>query len=70
MSPELVLELLRLEGYPPLEPDAAARLAAGAENAIAAVIASLEGSLFDTEPAQFLVELERLAEPADAEHQS
>ncbi len=62
MTPETVLALLELEGYPPLDTEAAARIAAGAGNAVQAVMASLDGSLFDGEPAQFAMELERLAD--------
>ena len=55
--------LARLVGYPPLAPERAARIAAGASAALAAVRATEHGSLFDLEPAAFLAELERLADP-------
>lgn len=57
-------ELARLVGLPPLDAATLARIAEGAGRAAAAVRASTAGSLFDVEPATFLTELERLAEPA------
>ncbi len=61
LDPAIVAALARLAGYPP--PDAAtlARIAAGADDAIAAVRAGETVTLFDDEPAHFLAELERLA---------
>jgi hypothetical protein len=55
--------LARLAGYPPLDAETAARIAAGASNAVAAVRATATMSLFDTEPGSFLAALERLADP-------
>ena len=63
LAPEVVMALARLAGYPPLDADTAARIAAGASNAVHAVAASATTSLFDTEPAAYLEELERLAGP-------
>jgi hypothetical protein len=63
LAPEVVIALARLAGYPPPDADTAARIAIGAGNAVRAVAASATGSLFETEPAAFLEELERLAEP-------
>jgi hypothetical protein len=54
--------LARLAGYPPLSPEAAARIALGATNAVRAVAASVDRSLFDAEPGSYLAELERLAD--------
>ncbi len=68
-------ELARQLGWPADDPDAYARIAAGAANAVAAVARAARESLFDTEPGDFLAELQRLAEasrrrqhdaPADA----
>jgi len=56
-------DLARLAGLPPLDDALVARIAEGAARAAAAVRASATGSLFDVEPAAFLAELERLAEP-------
>ncbi|MFO1427087.1 MAG: hypothetical protein U1F11_08945 [Steroidobacteraceae bacterium] len=61
LSREAVLELARLEGYTHLDADTAARIAVGASNAVRAVTASVDGSLFDVEPLHYLLELERLA---------
>ena len=62
LSPDAVLELARLEGYSHLDPDTAARIATGAANAVHAVVGSVRESLFEFEPADYLVELERLAD--------
>jgi hypothetical protein len=59
---ELVRALARLEGYPPLDAETAARIAAGATSAVRAVAAAATASLFDVEPASFLAELERLGD--------
>ena len=58
-----VAALARLLGYPPLDADTAARIAAGASNAVAAVRATATMPLFDAEPGNYLAELERLAGP-------
>ena len=63
LDADLVAALARLVGYPPLDAETAARIAAGAGNAVAAVRATATVPLFDTEPGCYLVELERLAEP-------
>ncbi len=55
--------LARLLGYPPLDAETAARIAAGASNAVAAVRATATVPLFDAEPGNYLAELERLAGP-------
>ena len=55
--------LARLVGYPPLDADTAARIAAGASHAVAAVRATATVPLFDAEPGCYLAELERLADP-------
>lgn len=64
LSPGAVLELARLEGHALIDAEIAARIAVGASNAIRAVTASVRESLFDVDPAGYLAELERLAEPA------
>jgi hypothetical protein len=58
-----VAALARLLGYPPLDANTAARIAAGASNAVAAVRATATVPLFDAEPGNYLAELERLAGP-------
>ncbi|HUO80001.1 MAG TPA: hypothetical protein VMU00_07645 [Steroidobacteraceae bacterium] len=58
-----VAALARLLGYPPLDAETAARIAAGAGNAVAAVRATATVPLFDAEPGNYLAELERLAGP-------
>ncbi len=62
LSASSVEDLVRLQGFPPLGEDFASRVAVGASNAVAAVVAARRGSLFDTEPSSFLGELERLGE--------
>jgi hypothetical protein len=62
LSPDAVLELARLEGYANLDAETAQRVAVGASNAVRAVTASVDASLFDTEPLHYLAELERLAD--------
>lgn len=59
----IVDALARLLGYPPLDAETAARIAAGASNAVAAVRATATVPLFDAEPGNYLAELERLAGP-------
>ena len=63
LTAEMVMALARLEGYPVLDRETAARIAVGAANAVRAVAASATLDTFDTEPTDFLAELERLAEP-------
>ena len=62
LSPQTVLEVARLEGYVNLDSETAARIAVGAGNAVRAVTASVDRSLFDVEPLHYLLELERLAD--------
>ena len=59
----IVDALARLLGYPPFDAETAARIAAGASNAVAAVRATATVPLFDAEPGNYLAELERLAGP-------
>jgi hypothetical protein len=54
--------LARLAGYPPLSPETATRIAVGATNAVRAVAATVDRSLFDAAPESYLAELERLAD--------
>lgn len=63
LSSECVQGLARQQGYGALDQSTAERIAAGAAYAVAAVRTSRVGSLFDTDPATYLAELERLAEP-------
>lgn len=56
-----VRELGAQQGFS-IEQEYAARIAAGAANAVRAVVESRRGSLFDTEPSGFTAELERLAD--------
>lgn len=63
LDPLTVARLVAVAGLPPASPELAVRLAAGANAAVAAVAAHARHSLFDTEPLDFLAELERLAEP-------
>jgi hypothetical protein len=58
-------DLLRIQGFPPVEDAVKAPVAVGGANAVAAVVASRQGSIFDTDPATFLSELDRLAGPND-----
>ena len=63
LSAATVQALARLAGYPPLDADTAARIAAGASSAVAALRATATVPLFDTQPGDYLAELERLADP-------
>ena len=63
LTPEIVAALASLEGYPALDAETVARIAVGATNAVRAVSANAGESHFDSEPSDFLAELERLAEP-------
>ena len=58
----VALALARLVGFPPLDADTGARIAAGASGAVSAVRASATVPLFDTQPTSFVAELERLAD--------
>ena len=62
LSSDAVLELARLEGHARLDADTAQRIAVGASNAVRAVTATVDVSLFDVEPLHYLAELERLAD--------
>jgi hypothetical protein len=62
LSEDVVVALGSLVGYPPLDTDTAARIAAGATNAMLAVAATATVSTFDTEPGEFAAELEALAD--------
>ena len=65
MNAEFVAALARLSGVPLADSDAAARVASGANAAIAAVRRVVGDSLFDYEPSDYLATLEQLAD-ADA----
>lgn len=65
MDAVTVLALAREQGHAWLDPETAARVAAGAADAIAAVRASMteqQSQLFDTDHSDFLAVLEMLAE--------
>ena len=66
LSSASVEDLVRVQGFPPLGEDFASRVAVGASNAVAAVVAARRGSLIDTEPSTFLGELEGLHGPVPA----
>ena len=54
-------DLLRIQGFPPVEDTVIARIAVGGANAVEAVVAARRGSIFDTDPGTYLSELDRLA---------
>jgi hypothetical protein len=56
-----VEDLLRMQGFPPVEDAVKTPVAVGGANAVAAVVASRERSIFDTDPVTYLSELDRLA---------
>jgi len=58
-----VEDLLRIQGFPPVEDAVKARIAVGGANAVEAVVAARRGSIFDTDPVTYLSELDRLAGP-------
>jgi hypothetical protein len=60
-----VEDLLRIQGFPPVEDAVKARIAVGGANAVGAVVAARRGSIFDTDPGTYLSELDRLAGPDD-----
>ena len=60
-----VEDLLRIQGFPPVEDAVKARIAVGGANAVDAVVAARRGSIFDTDPGTYLSELDRLAGPDD-----
>ena len=65
LQTEAVEDLLRIQGFPPVEDAVAARIAVGGANAVKAVVAARRGSIFDTDPGTYLSELDRLAGPDD-----
>jgi hypothetical protein len=65
LQTETVEDLLRIQGFPPVDDDVVARIAAGGANAVKAVVAARRGSIFDTDPGTYLSELDRLAGPDD-----
>jgi hypothetical protein len=65
LQTESVEDLLRIQGFPPVEDAVVARIAAGGANAVQAVVAARRGSIFDTDPGTYLSELDRLAGPDD-----
>jgi hypothetical protein len=65
LKAESVEDLLRIQGFPPVEDAVMARIADGGANAVHAVVAARRGSIFDTDPGTFLSELDRLAAPDD-----
>jgi hypothetical protein len=58
-------DLLRIQGFPRVEEAIIARIAVGGANAVEAVVTARRGSIFDTDPATYLSELDRLAGPDD-----
>jgi hypothetical protein len=56
-----VEDLLRIQGFPPVEATVIARIAVGGANAVEAVVTARRGSIFDTDPGTYLSELDRLA---------
>lgn len=58
----VALALARLAGFPTLDAETTARIAAGASNAVSAVRATATVPLFDAQPTSFVAELERLAD--------
>jgi hypothetical protein len=63
LQTESVEDLLRIQGFPPVEDAIVARIAVGGANAVQAVVAARRGSIFDTDPGTYLSELDRLAGP-------
>jgi hypothetical protein len=61
LQTETVEDLLRIQGFPPVEDAVVARIAVGGANAVQAVVAARGGSIFDTDPGTYLSELDRLA---------
>ncbi|MCB1623611.1 MAG: hypothetical protein KDI32_03420 [Pseudomonadales bacterium] len=54
--------LAELQGFTHVTAETAERIAVGAANAVRAVRAAVRGDQFDVEPAQYPLELERLAD--------
>jgi hypothetical protein len=65
LQTESIDDLLRIQGFPPVEQEVMARIAIGGANAVKAVVAARRGSIFDTDPGTYLSELDRLAGPDD-----
>ena len=65
LQTESVEDLLRIQGFPPVEDAVVARIAVGGANAVQAVVAARRGSIFDSDPGTYLSELDRLAGPDD-----
>jgi hypothetical protein len=65
LQTESVEDLLRIQGFPPVEAAVVARIAVGGANAVKAVVAARRGTIFDTDPGTYLSELDRLAGPDD-----
>jgi hypothetical protein len=65
LQTESVEDLLRIQGFPPVEDAVVARIAVGGANAVQAVVAARRGSIFDSDPGTYLSELDRLASPDD-----
>jgi hypothetical protein len=65
ISTDTVVNLADVQGHANLTGEFAERIAAGADNALAAVRASVTATLFDSEPAQFARALEELAGSED-----
>ncbi len=63
LTAETAAALARVAGIPLADSDAAARIAAGANAAIAAVRSVANETCFDYEPSDYLGALEQLAEP-------
>lgn len=60
-----VEDLLRIQGFPQVQDTVIARIAVGGANAVQAVVTARRGSIFDTDPGNYLSELDRLAGPDD-----
>jgi len=60
LGAESVQTMARTQGVIDIDEEMATRIAAGALSAVAAVLASRRGSMFDREPSAFLAELDLL----------
>jgi hypothetical protein len=65
LQTESVEDLLRIQGFAPVENAVVARIAVGGANAVKAIVEARRGSIFDTDPGTYLSELDRLAGPDD-----
>ncbi len=63
LQPSTVEDLLRIQGFAAVEDAVKTPVAVGGSKAVVAVVASRRGSIFDTDPATYLSELDRLAGP-------